>query len=114
MKKQSFLLLFFPLMFAFSYPENPDTSCSAPTNVQVTAKSSGSVTFDWDDYDGNPNGYKVKYLRQSDGYTSPEYFTGTSDFTFSSLPAGRYTFYFKTDCGGEVSGIIIIEDLIIN
>lgn len=109
-----FLAFLLPLSFAFSNPESPDTTCPAPSNVHVTAKTSSSISFDWDDCGCFQTGYKVKYVRQGDGYNSPEYSTGSSAFTFSGLQAGTYTFYFKTDCGGEVSGAIVIEDYGIN
>ncbi len=109
-----FLTVLLPLFFAFTNPESPETTCPAPANVYVTATSPGSVSFDWDDCGCTGNGYKVKYLRQSDGYNSPEYSTSSSAFTFSGLQAGTYDFIFKTVCGGESSGFVIIEDLGVN
>ncbi len=109
----SFLTVLLPLFFAFSNPESPEITCPAPSNVHVTAVSTGTISFEWDDCGCVGNGYKVKYVRQSDGYTSPEVSTTNSNFTFSGLSAGKYTFYFWTDCGGEKSEIIGVEDVLI-
>ncbi len=100
------------MLFASATPQSPETSCPAPSNVQVTGTGSGSISFDWDNCNCFSTGFTVKYLRHSDGYTSPEVFVTSSDYTFSGLQAGTYTFYFKTKCGGGESGIIGWEDLI--
>ncbi|MBK9014139.1 MAG: hypothetical protein IPM82_08615 [Saprospiraceae bacterium] len=115
MKKHLFLLLATCLMaFGASSYKNIDDTCPEPYNVHVTAQASGSISFDWDDCGCSSTSFKVKYVRKADGYTSPEYSTGSSNFTFSSLQAGDYIFYFGTDCGGETSGFIGADDLIVN
>ena len=103
-----------PVLFAFKTPESTDVTCPTPTNVQVSGQSSGTISFDWDDCGCLSTGFTVKYLRQSDGYTSPETTVTSSNYTFSGLTAGTYKFYFRTKCGGETSGAIVIEDLGIN
>ena len=100
------------MLTGFSMPSNGnDTTCDAPTNVTVTAKFSSSISFDWDGPDGST--YEVYYVRQSDGYTSPVYSTSSSDYAYSGLSAGTYDFYFRTDCGTEMSEIIGIEEVFI-
>lgn len=107
------LLMMLPLLFAFSTPSGMVTSCPEPTNVHVAGQSSGSISFDWDDCGCIAFVYKVKYVRHSDGYTSAVYTTTSSNFTFTGLQAGTHTFYFWTECGGEPSGIIGNEELVI-
>ncbi len=60
------------------------------------------------------SGYTLKYVRQSDGYASPEYATSGTSYTFSGLSAGNYVFYVATICGDEKSSFIGVEDLVEN
>jgi hypothetical protein len=102
------------MFFAFANPQSPETTCPAPSNVQVTGTGSGSISFDWDNCNCFSTGFTVKYLRHSDGYTSPETSITNSNHTFSGLSTGTYTFYFRTVCGGQKSEAIVVEDLGIN
>lgn len=114
MKKHLLLLaLVLPMLTGFSMSESPEIStCPNPQNVSVTAKSSGSISFDWDGVDAVA--YEVYYVRKSDGYASPIYTAGNSDYVFSGLPAGGYEFFFRTDCGSTVSDWIGVEDEVIH
>ncbi len=86
-------------------------SCMPPSPT-LTGQSSGSVSFAWDAVLG-AYGYRVWYYRKEDHYTSSTTSTGNTYVSFSSLPAGTYTFYFVTDCGNELSQSAIIDDVII-
>ncbi len=89
-----------------------DASCPDPSNVHKSGSGSGYITYDWDDCGCLLNNYKVKYIRKSDGYTSPVYSTSSSNFTFTGLQPGAYTFYFWTDCGGgNISNVIGVDDI---
>ncbi|MBI1224633.1 MAG: hypothetical protein GC192_05305 [Bacteroidetes bacterium] len=113
MKKLFFLLLFaLPMAIGFAMPPvaTLDCTCDAPTNVHKTSYTTTSATFSWTAVSG-ATGYKVKYVRQSDAYASPEWTTTSTSYTFTSLTPGAYKFYFATDCGEEVSGFIIIDDI---
>lgn len=101
------------MLIGFSMPENRGgTTCTAPANVTVASQGTASVTFDWDDAGFGLTEYRVFYVRG--GYTSPEYATTNSNFTYSSLAAGLYDFYFYTVCERGESDIIVIEDLVVN
>ncbi len=100
------LLLWFSV--SFSAEVLPKNDCEAPTNLVKTGQTTSAISFSW-----NGTGqHVVKYVRQSDGYTSPDIFVSGTSYTFSDLTAGSYTFYFATDCDGEVSDFIVTEDVI--
>ncbi len=104
-----FLTVFLPLTFGFSMPETKTlTSCPDPANVSVVSQTTNSITFDWDDCYCSLTEYRVYYKKG--GFTSSEFSTTSSDFTFTGLSAGTYDFYFYTVCGTEVSGFIIVQD----
>lgn len=95
-------------------PETPPVLvCPAPANVGVSAKGIGSITFDWDDCSCQLNGYLVSYYRQGDAYSSPVYGTASSSYGYTGLPAGTYDFFFQTDCGSELSDMVVIEDQVV-
>ncbi len=107
-----FLLLALPMQAITGFPELSvqDVVCYPP-DVRVTTQTYNSVSFAWDAVLG-ASGYKVRYYRQEDHYTSSETTTGNTYITYSNLPAGTYVFYFSTVCGGESSQEIIVDDLI--
>ena len=105
------LVLLIPIVSGFTNPTVLETSCPGP-HVFVTSQSTGSASFSWNGVSG-ASGYVVFYIRQSDSYTSPQTYTSNTSITYSGLSSGTYNFYFATDCGGEFSEIIIIEDLVI-
>ncbi|MBI1228449.1 MAG: hypothetical protein GC192_24655 [Bacteroidetes bacterium] len=106
-------LLAIPLLFSFSASKTMETTCPTPTNGHVTSKSSGTISFDWDDCGCAGSTYKIWYYRSDDSYTSPEYSTSTSYYTFNSLSSGTYTFYYKTVCiDGESDGIIVVDEVV--
>lgn len=114
MKKYFHSLLFtFVVLFGFSSFKNAETTTPDLTNLHVVSQSSNAVTFDWDDCDCSSKIYTVKYVRISDGYTSPEFHTGNSIFTFGNLQPGTYKFFFKVDCSGGSSGFIGDVDQIV-
>jgi hypothetical protein len=54
-------------------------------------------------------------MRQGDGFTSPDFFTTSTNYTFANLTAGTYAFYFYSVCGEETSsGFIVTDDVIGN
>lgn len=105
------LLLLMPILFGLPTRSHPDVACSGP-QVSVSSQSSGAVSFSWSAVSGATE-YVVFYVRQSDQYTSPQTQTQSTSISYSGLASGHYHFYFATVCGGDLSEIIIIEDLII-
>ncbi|MBK8566881.1 MAG: fibronectin type III domain-containing protein [Saprospiraceae bacterium] len=101
------------MLFASANPQSPETSCPAPSNVQVTGAGTGYISFDWDNCNCFSTGFTVSFLRHADGYTSPETTVTNSNHTFNGLQAGTYTFYFRTKCGSGASEIIGHEDVMI-
>ncbi|MCC6725462.1 MAG: hypothetical protein IT258_13220 [Saprospiraceae bacterium] len=108
-----FLAAFLPSVFGFDAiaPTAPDCACTAVANVQKTGQGSGSISFAWFS-SSDATQYKIWYVRQSDGYTSANVLTTSSNHTFTGLAAGQYTFYFVKVCGGESSGYVGIEEII--
>jgi hypothetical protein len=90
-------------------PDN-DCDCAAPT-VTKSGQSSGAVSFSWGAVAG-ASGYKAWYVRKENNFTSQVVTTGGTAVGFTNLSPGTYQFYFSTVCGGEVSQIIITDDLI--
>ncbi|MEZ4934793.1 MAG: fibronectin type III domain-containing protein [Saprospiraceae bacterium] len=109
MKKTIFLVLF-AMTMVLAFANECETTCDAPNNVVVVSKSSGSISFDWDDCAGGCLEYEVRYVRLSDNYTSSWRTVSSSDYSFTGLYDGGYEFQFRTVCGGGVSGFIVIED----
>ncbi len=92
-------------------PANDDCECPSPV-VTKTFQSSTAIAFSWGNVSGAV-GYRVWYVRKGDNFTSQEINTGATSVSFTNLSAGTYQFYFVTDCGGgEMSQIIIMDDLI--
>jgi len=111
--KKIFLFAFLLLglgLFISSF-KHVETTCNAPSNVHVVSSTSNSKTFDWDNCNCFSTGYEVWYLRKSDGYTSQAVTVTASEYTFTGLQAGAYTFYFRTKCGTQKSDIIGIDDI---
>lgn len=109
MKKMIFLVLF-AMTMALGFANEFETTCDAPNNVVVVSKSSGSISFDWDDCSGGCVEYEVRYVRLSDNYVSSWRTASSSNYSFTGLPDGGYEFQFRTVCVGDVSGFIVIED----
>ncbi|MCU0346077.1 MAG: fibronectin type III domain-containing protein [Saprospiraceae bacterium] len=113
MKGILFLLAFaLPMAFGFTPPSQPlqDVTYDAPTNVQKTSSSSGSISFAWD-ASFQAVQYKMYYVKRGSSASSYFYTTNTN-YTFSGLPAGEYYFYFAAVYDGGVSPWIVIEDQI--
>jgi len=108
---QTGLLLLIPIVFGFSPLAVPEASCPGP-QVSVTSQSTGAASFSWGSVDGATQ-YMVYYVRQSDNHTSQPIQTTSTSIVFSGLTSGYYNFCFATVCGSELSGWIIIEDLVI-
>lgn len=100
-----------PFVFGFTPSPVPVTTCPAPANLAKTSEGSGSISYSWSATEGAAT-YKVKYVRQSDGYESPEYSTSNTGYTFSGLQPGRYSFYFYSLCDEGPSAFIVTEDII--
>lgn len=102
------LTLFFPLCFVFAAPQNDrlNDGCRAPSNVTLVSQYGSSVAFDWDDC-GCGGTYHIYYTKN--GQNGPEYTTGNSEITVNGLSTGTYQFHFYTECGTEVSSIIVVE-----
>lgn len=114
--KSSIMITFLlPFFLMFSDPGSLDTTCPQPSNVHVTTRDSGAISFDWDDCGCVTNNYKVQYVRLSDNYHSAVLSASGSYYNFGGLQAGSYEFYIWTDCGGaDASEAIVIEDVIDN
>ncbi|MEO1260009.1 MAG: hypothetical protein AAFZ15_14545 [Bacteroidota bacterium] len=115
MKKVIFFSLFvFVLTFSFANETDCGVSCNAPANVVQVAQSAGCISFDWDDCSDSCTEFAVWYVRQADGYKSSEARVSTSAISFSGLTDGTYDFYFRTVCGGGMSSVIGVEDVVLN
>jgi Fibronectin type III domain len=77
------------------------TDCPTPTYLQLTNQTSNSVTFAWTG-NGSVTQYRLKCTRQEDNFTSSDYFTANSSFTFEGLAKGRYRVYVAAYCGGAL------------
>jgi hypothetical protein len=109
-------LLFTILMLSGStgFTSTPDfrpLSCIIE-DLQRTGPSQGAVYYSWSAVSG-ASGYKVYYVRLSDGYTSPIYSTSATSIYFSGLSAGSYKCYFAPVCGSEPLEYITDELIII-
>ncbi len=108
MKKLVLLPLFLLGLFAFTSVE--DQTCPTPSNVQKLSNGPGSINFDWDD--AAPS-YQV-WCQKIGGFSSQVFETSTSGYNYTGLSSGNYKFYFRSVCeGGEQSGIIVIEETVI-
>ena len=107
-----FMMLFLPSVFGFS-PATETATCDCPdiTNLQETGQTSSSISYSWGG-SLSADRYKVWYYRSEDQYTSSYFYTNSTAYTFSSLAAGHYTFYFVAECGSEESNIIGVEDVL--
>ena len=93
--------------------QNTTCNCAEVTNLHQTGQSESTYSVSWS---GNTSAtsYLLKYVREGDGYTSPEFLTTGNSYTFNSLINGQYTFYVAAVCGQEMSSFIGIEDIIEN
>lgn len=100
------------LCLAFSTYANSvnHDGCPPPGNIILTAKTSSSVSFDWENCSCGTPAYHIYYVKN--GQMGPVYLTGNSEITITGLSAGTYQFYFSTQCDGETSAIIIEEIII--
>lgn len=104
-------VLLISIISGFTNPSAIEPTCPGP-HVYVTSQSSGSVSFSWNTVSGGSE-YVVFYIRQPNSYTSQQTYTYNTSITYSGLPSGTYSFYFAAVCGGELSEIIIIDDLVL-
>ena len=104
-------VLLISIISGFTDPPVIESTCPGP-HVSVTSQSTGSVSFSWNAV-SEGSGYVVFYIRQPDSYTSQQTYTYNTSITYSGLPSGTYSFYFATVCGGELSEIIIVDDLVL-
>ena len=84
-------------------------NCGKPTNVQATANGS-SITVTWT---GNANSYDLQYR----AYGSSQVYevdgiTGTS-YTISGLGEGVYDFLVRSDCNGDTSIWVVVQNQIV-
>ena len=93
----------------FALSTADELTCPEPTSITNAGSLVGVVSFTWDNC-SSCNSYEVKYVRLSDGYTSPLFSTASASITLTGLASGEYVFYFRTVCDGGVSGFIVIED----
>ncbi len=110
----SALVLFVSLIIGQAFTTTAPLVCNTPQNVSTTSIDQGDISFDWDDCSGGCTEYKLKYYREEDSFGSEEYTASNSSFSFINLPTGSYKFYFATDCSGQISSFIIIEENIVN
>lgn len=108
MKKLVLLPLLLLVLFAFTPAEY--STCPAPSNVQKLASGPGSISFDWDD---SAPSYQV-WWQKIGGFSSQVFDASASSYHFTGLSAGTYNFYFRSICdGGEPSGIIVVEEAVV-
>ncbi len=108
-----FVTLFTVQSFSATATAIPDDcTCNAPSNVTVTSQTSSSVSLAWSPAFGAA-AYEVWYVRTGDGYTSSTTTVSGTSISYTGLATGTYRFYFRTNCGNEVSEVIVLEDLII-
>ena len=88
-----------------------ECSCTAPSNARVTSQTQSTISLAWDPA-LSATGYEIWYYRASDGYSSSVTSVSGTSTSFSSLSAGVYTFYIRTNCGGTYSGYIVIEEIL--
>lgn len=105
------LALLVPAGYGFSVRQAIRNVDCSPPDPSVSSQGSGSITFTWEAKSGATS-YQVYYFRAEDSYTSSPATTGSTSISFSHLPQGTYDFYFCTNCGGESSDYIILDDLI--
>lgn len=108
-----FSALFFALTFCFATTSTaPESSCPTPQNVTVVAKSSGSISFDWNGCDGCGQTFEVYFV--INGNASATYTVSSSEISFSGLGAGTYEFHFRQVCAsGTSTDYIITEEVLI-
>ncbi len=105
------LVLLMPIIFGFTTPAAPQTTCPEP-QVSVIVQSSSAASFSWGAVSGATE-YVVFYVRKGDNYTSQQIHTQSTSIAITGLTPGKYNFYFATVCAGGISAFIIIEDLVI-
>lgn len=114
MLKMIILCLFFtPNSIAQKSLQFYFNNCPAVTNFQKTGQSSGAISFAWNG-NSSATGYILVYTRQEDSYSSTEFFTTNSTYSFSNLPSGHYTFYVAAVYVEGRSSFIGVEDIIEN
>ncbi|MBK8706382.1 MAG: fibronectin type III domain-containing protein [Saprospiraceae bacterium] len=84
----------------------------SPYDLGLAMPSSNHASFSWDSNEQGAS-YKVWYYREGDNYTSTERTTSNLYIDYTNLPAGTYTFYFVTICGGGTSQSIVYDDIIV-
>lgn len=106
-------VLLLPMLGNFPAPQLEDCSCPAITSVSVSTRSSGSIGWTWSGSE-SATGYEVWFHKEDGDYTSAHYNTTNESYTYSGLAPGRYTFYFRAVCGGQISSFIGVEDIVEN
>ncbi|MFN0214595.1 MAG: hypothetical protein ACKVT2_10105 [Saprospiraceae bacterium] len=108
----AFLLFLFPSNHIIE-PTNETAllTCPEVSGLQKTGETTNSISYTWND-DGAE--YKLWYTRAEDNYTSSFFYAYSTNYSFTGLSAGSYTFYFQALCGAETSGYIGVEDIIGN
>ena len=87
-------------------------NCAAPANATATAQDPGTAVLDWSAVAG-ATAYEVWYVRETDGFTSAKTTISATQYTYTGLQAGRHSFHIRAICGTTVSGIVILEEVII-
>jgi hypothetical protein len=105
-------LLLLPGVTGFSAPPMLQPVSCPIQNLTKTDQSTGYVSYSWSQVSGATE-YRVWYVRTNDNYTSSVYSTGSTNISFSSLPAGSYRFYFAAVCGQETLDFILDDVLML-
>ena len=93
-------------------PITPNGSCSEPSGIAVTGKTSSAVSFAWFSV-GGATSYQVYWVRLSDNTSSSVMTTSASAITVSGLSPGTYRFYFATVCAEGTSDYVVPDEVVI-
>ncbi len=89
---------------------NNDLSCDEPENVEKTGETGTTISFSWDACNCGETSYKLYYWKDGESNPGPDNFTTNTNFTFTGLSAGDYSFYIHTVCGAQTSTAFIVID----
>lgn len=113
LKTMFFLLLLTPGYFAQAKPEPVavEINCPGPSNVVITSRNGGNISFAWDAGSG-ADSYRVRWVRKEDNQTATSDTANTS-LSFSGLTPGTYVFSFGAFCGAQFSGYVISVEVVV-
>lgn len=106
-------MLFFAFFIAFGVhagePVKANDTCLGPSPYK-SGQTSTSLSYAWSPVSDGAT-YVVYYVNLDLNQTSSVYHTSGTSITLSGLTTGHYKVYFASDCGGEVSSYIVIDEI---